>query len=85
MLEASTGAEELVTVDNELFTMTLSSKGATIKSVVLKNHLDGQLKPFDLVSSHDKGALSLLFLNVEGKNRYARAVFQARFTGKNRP
>lgn len=73
--EASTGAEELVTVDNELFTMTLSSKGATIKSVVLKNHLDGQLKPFDLVSSHDKGALSLLFLNVEGKKIDTRELY----------
>ncbi len=63
----SSGPEQLVTVDNDLFTAVLSSKGATLKSLVLKKHLDGAHKPFDLVKSREQGALSMLFLSTDGK------------------
>ncbi|NTV25981.1 MAG: membrane protein insertase YidC [Chlorobiaceae bacterium] len=64
---ATAGPEKLVTVENDLMKATISSKGATLKSLVLKRHLNGQRKPFDLVSAHDKGALSMLFLSSDGK------------------
>ncbi len=81
----SSGREELVKVDNDLFTVTLSSKGATIKSLVLKKHLDGKLQPFNLVSEADKGALSLLFLSNEGikidtRDLYFRPLFTEKRT-----
>ncbi|MCF8382216.1 MAG: membrane protein insertase YidC [Chlorobium sp.] len=81
----SSGREELVRVDNDLFTITLSSKGATIKSVVLKKHLDGKMQPFNLVSAPEKGALSLLFLNNEGikidtRDLYFRPLFSEKRT-----
>ena len=64
---SSGGQEKLLNVDNDLFRATLSSKGATLKSLVLKKHLDGNRQPFDLVSNRKNGALSLLFLTREGK------------------
>ena len=36
---SSGGEEKLLKVDNDLFRATLSSKGATLKSLVLKKHL----------------------------------------------
>lgn len=81
----SSGREELVKIDNDLFTITLSSKGATIKSVVLKKHLDGRMQPFNLVSGADKGALSLLFLSNEGikidtRDLYFRPLYTEKHT-----
>jgi YidC/Oxa1 family membrane protein insertase len=64
---ASAGPERLVTVENDLLKATISSKGATLKSLVLKKHLDGMHKPFDLIKSREKGALSMLFLSSDGK------------------
>ena len=66
---ASGGKEQLLKVDNDLFRATLSSKGATLKSLVLKKHLDGNRQPFDLVSNKNKGALSLLFLTQQDGKR----------------
>jgi YidC/Oxa1 family membrane protein insertase len=59
--------EQLVTVENDLMTATLSSKGATLKSLVLKKHLDGNKKPFNLVTASQRGALSMMFLSNDGK------------------
>jgi YidC/Oxa1 family membrane protein insertase len=64
---ASAGPEKLVTIESDLFKAVLSSRGATLKSLVLKKHLDGSKKPFDLVKSREKGALSMLFLSSDGK------------------
>jgi YidC/Oxa1 family membrane protein insertase len=64
---ASAGPEKLVTIESDLFKAVLSSRGATLKSLVLKKHLDGSKKPFDLVKSREKGALSMLFLSNDGK------------------
>ncbi|NTV82575.1 MAG: membrane protein insertase YidC, partial [Chlorobaculum sp.] len=64
--QASVGTEKTITVNNDLFTAKLSSKGATLKSLVLKKHFDVNGKPFNLVSSSDKGALSMLFLSSDG-------------------
>ncbi len=59
--------EQLVTVENDLMKATLSSKGATLKSLVLKKHLDGNKKPFNLVTASERGALSMMFLSNDGK------------------
>jgi YidC/Oxa1 family membrane protein insertase len=72
---ASGGQEHLLKVDNDLFRATLSSKGATLKSLVLKKHLDGDRKPFDLVSNNKNGSLSLLFLTREGKKIDTRDLY----------
>ena len=69
------GQEQLLKVDNALFRATLSSKGATLKSLVLKKHLDGNLHAFDLVSNAKNGALSLLFLTREGKRIDTRDLY----------
>ena len=71
----SEGTEEDVTIENDLLKATISSKGATLKSLVLKKHLDGSKKPFDLVTSRDKGALSLLFLSSDGKRIDTRDLY----------
>ncbi|NTU53628.1 MAG: membrane protein insertase YidC [Chlorobiaceae bacterium] len=65
--QASVGAEKTTIIENDLFTATLSSRGATLKSLVLKKHLDGSKKLFNLVSDQQKGALSMLFLSSDGK------------------
>ena len=69
------GKEQLMKVENDLFRATLSSKGATLKSLVLKIHLDGNRKAFDLVSNQKNGALSLLFLTREGKKIDTRDLY----------
>jgi YidC/Oxa1 family membrane protein insertase len=73
--QASVGTEKTIAVNNDLFTATLSSKGATLKSLVLKKHLDGNRKPFNLVSASDKGALSMLFLSSDGKRIDTRDLY----------
>jgi YidC/Oxa1 family membrane protein insertase len=72
---SAAGKEQLLTVENDLFRATLSSKGATLKSLVLKKHLDGNRKAFDLVSNQKNGALSLLFLTREGKKIDTRDLY----------
>jgi YidC/Oxa1 family membrane protein insertase len=72
---ASVGTEKVVTIENDLVKATLSSKGATLKSLVPKKHLDGSRKPFDLVTSRDKGALSMLFLSNDGKRIDTRDLY----------
>ncbi|ASQ91520.1 protein translocase component YidC [Prosthecochloris sp. GSB1] len=72
---ASEGREELFTIDNELFTAVLSSHGATLKSMVLKKHLDSERQPFDLVKNSDSGSLSLFFLTSDGKQVDTRDLY----------
>ncbi|NTW55534.1 MAG: membrane protein insertase YidC [Chlorobiaceae bacterium] len=72
---SASGTERLTTVENELFRATLTSKGATLKSLVLKKHLDGNLKPFNLVSNTAKGAISLLFQTKDGKKIDTRDLY----------
>ncbi len=72
---ATGGKEKLLKVENDLFQATLSSKGGTLKSLLLKKHLDGNRKPFDLVSNQKNGALSLLFLTREGKKIDTRDLY----------
>jgi YidC/Oxa1 family membrane protein insertase len=72
---SSGGKEQLLKVENDLFRATLSSKGATLKSLVLKKHLDGNRQAFDLVSNRANGALSLLFLTREGKKIDTRDLY----------
>ena len=64
---AAGGKEQLLKVDNDVFRATLSTKGASLKSLVLKEHLDSNHKPFNLVSNDKNGALSLLFLTRKEK------------------
>lgn len=64
---AAAGPEKLVTIENDLMKATISTKGATLKSLVLKKHLNGARQPFNLVNSSDRGALSMLFLSSDGK------------------
>jgi len=72
---ATSGKEQQVTIENDLFRAKISSKGATLKSLVLKKHLDGNRKAFDLVSNSKNGALSLLFLTREGKKIDTRDLY----------
>ncbi len=72
---SASGTERMTTIENDLFRATLSSKGATLKSLVLKKHLDGNLKPFNLVSNTGKGAISLLFQTKEGKKIDTRDLY----------
>jgi YidC/Oxa1 family membrane protein insertase len=72
---AAAGKEQFTTVENDFFKATLSSKGATLKSLVLKKHLDGNRKPFNLVSNTGKGALSLLFQTKDGKKIDTRDLY----------
>jgi YidC/Oxa1 family membrane protein insertase len=73
--QASTGTEQTIAVENDLFKATLSSKGATLKSLVLKKHFDVNGKPFNLISSKEKGALSMLFLSNDGKRIDTRDLY----------
>jgi len=60
------GTEELIVVETDVFTATLSSKGATLKSFIQKKYLDYERKPFDLITAKD-GALSLMFETRDAK------------------
>ncbi|MDP8306216.1 MAG: membrane protein insertase YidC [Candidatus Chlorobium antarcticum] len=75
---AANGKARQMVVENDLFRATISSKGATLTSLVLKKHLDGNLKPVQLVSNRADGALSLLFLTREGRKIDTRDLY---FTG----
>jgi YidC/Oxa1 family membrane protein insertase len=59
--------EEIITVETDLFTAKLSTKGATLKSFVQKQYLDFDRNAFDLITAK-QGALSLFFQTREGKN-----------------
>jgi len=72
---SASGKEQLLKVENDLFCATLSTKGATLKSFVLKKHLDSNHKMFDLISKDKNGALSLLFLTKEGKKIDTRDLY----------
>ena len=72
---AAGGKEQLLKVENDMFRATLSTKGATLKSLVLKQHLDSNHKAFDLISNDKNGALSLLFLTKEGKKIDTRDLY----------
>ena len=69
------GEEKTITVDNELFTAVFSSRGATLKSMVLKGHLNSDRELFDLVKNADSGALSLFFQTREGKKIDTRDLY----------
>jgi YidC/Oxa1 family membrane protein insertase len=64
---AAEGEEKLITVETDLFTAVLSSKGATLKSFVQKKYLNEERKPFDLITSPN-GATALFFQTRDGKN-----------------
>lgn len=72
---AAGGEEKLITIDNDLFTAVLSSRGATLKSMVLKKHLNSDREQFDLIKNGDSGALSLFFLTRDGKQIDTRDLF----------
>lgn len=74
---AAEGTEKFITVENDLYTITLSSKGAALKSVVLKQHLDGDRKPFNLISDTVKGANSIIFITKDGKKIDTRDLYFA--------
>jgi len=69
------GSEQLFTVENDYFTAVFSTRGATLKSMVLKEHLDSNREHFDLVKNVDSGALSLFFLTLDGKKIDTRDLF----------
>jgi YidC/Oxa1 family membrane protein insertase len=73
--QASTGIEKTITIDNDVFTIVLSSKGATLKSLVLKKHLNVAGKPFNLISSRKNGSLSMLFVSNDGKSIDTRDLY----------
>lgn len=72
---AAEGEEKLITIDNELFTAVFSSHGATLKSMVLKEHLNAGREEFDLVKNTDSGALSLFFQTRDGKKIDTRDLY----------
>ena len=69
------GEEKLFTIDNELFTAVFSSHGATLKSMVLKEHLNAGREEFDLIKNTDNGALSLFFQTRDGKKIDTRDLY----------
>ncbi len=71
----SQGQEHNVTIDNDLFTAVFSSRGATMKSMILKEHLNAERERFDLVKNSDSGALSLFFLTRDGKKIDTRDLY----------
>ncbi|UZJ41433.1 membrane protein insertase YidC [Prosthecochloris sp. SCSIO W1101] len=72
---AAEGEEKTITVHNELFTAVFSSRGATLKSMVLKDHLNSDREQFDLVKNADSGALSLFFQTRDGKKIDTRDLY----------
>ena len=73
--DVARGEEKVITIDNELFTAVFSSRGATLKSMVLKEHLNSEREQFDLVKNSDSGALSLFFQTRDGKKIDTRDLF----------
>ncbi len=69
------GEEKNITVENELFTAVFSSRGATLRSMVLKKHLNVEKEPFELIKNSDSGALSLFFLTRDGKQIDTKELF----------
>ncbi len=62
---ASAGTEELYTFENDLIKVSFSSKGALIKSVVLKNYKTFEGKPVQLM----RGDSSIFNLSFPAQNR----------------
>lgn len=61
-----------LTIENEVFKVTLSNEGATVKSVELKKYKDSKANPVKLISS-EVPALSIL---KDGKFDYSKIMFE---------
>ncbi|ACF15179.1 60 kDa inner membrane insertion protein [Chloroherpeton thalassium ATCC 35110] len=60
------GEEKKIQIETDLFTATLSTKGATLRSFIQKDYLNYKHEPFNLISNED-GTLSLFFATRDGK------------------
>lgn len=71
-----TGTEELITVDNEVFTAVFSTKGATLKSLQLKEYMKSdRVTPVQMVDTTTTGALAVLLTSTQNHLVDTRSVF----------
>jgi len=72
---AASGSEQFLTVETDLYTAVLSTRGAVIRSFELKNYKTWDQHPVQLVSNVSTGDFSLLFTSTEGKLINTRGLF----------
>ena len=74
--QVQTGTEELITVDNELYTAVFSTKGATLKSLQLKEYMKSdRVTPVQMVDTTTTGALGLLLTSTQNHLVDTRTVY----------
>jgi len=64
---AAFGSEHIITIETDLYTAEISTKGAVIKSFELKNYKTWDQHTVQLVENTSGGDFSLLFTSTEGK------------------
>ena len=72
---AAFGSEHIITIETDLYTAEISTKGAVIKSFELKNYKTWDQHTVQLVENASGGDFSLLFTSTEGKLINTKGLF----------
>ncbi len=72
---AAVGNERIVTIETDLYTAEISTKGAVIRSFELKNYKTWDQHTVQLVENASGGDFSLLFTSRDGKLINTRSLF----------
>ncbi|HTR80457.1 MAG TPA: membrane protein insertase YidC [Bacteroidota bacterium] len=69
------GKEQIVTIETDLYTAEVSTKGGAIEKFVLKNYRTWDQYPVQLVENATGGDFSILFTSTDGKLIDTRGLF----------
>jgi YidC/Oxa1 family membrane protein insertase len=76
LAEARAGEEQIITIENEVYTARFSTKGATLLSFTLKEYTqEDRTSPVQLVEPTNRGALSLFFTTPNNRLVDTRDLF----------
>ena len=75
LFAASQGAEQLITLENDLVKVTINTHGGVVEEAIVKGHLDQQKQPVRLLTKED-ARLSLALATKQENIRTADLYFQ---------
>ncbi len=72
---AAVGNEQIITIETDLYTAVVSTKGAVLRSFELKNYKTWDQHPVQLIENATGGDFSLLFTSTDGKLINTKSLF----------